>query len=91
MHDIKIKPVLNGYIVEVGCKTVVFPSRKKLLRELDRYLQDPEGVEEEYRKKYQKPLGEEPQTLFGPEVYYVRNPFATSTGSDSTAVDTTAS
>lgn len=52
MHDIKIKAVLNGYIVKVGCQTVVFGSRKKLFRELDRYLDNPSAVEREYLEKY---------------------------------------
>ena len=52
MHDIKIKAVLNGYICQVGCQTVVFGSRKKLLKELDRYLNNPAAVEKEYLEKY---------------------------------------
>lgn len=46
----KITPVLNGFIVKVGCQRVVFETREKLLAELDRYLTDPAGVEAEYRK-----------------------------------------
>ncbi len=40
MKDLKIRPVLNGYLVEAGCTTVVFTSRKSLLTSLDRYLRD---------------------------------------------------
>ena len=47
-REITIKPVLNGYVVTVGCSEVVFTSRKKLVKELARYLKDPQAVEEEY-------------------------------------------
>jgi len=50
-RDIKIKPVLNGYRVKVGCVEVIFDSRKKLLKELKRYLKNPDKVEEEYQRK----------------------------------------
>ena len=51
-RDIKIKKVLNGYIVKIGCQKVVFTKRKKLLKELARYWDDPEAVEKEYLEKH---------------------------------------
>ena len=48
IRPIKIKPAHNGYIVKVGCKTLVFTSRKKLVKKLARYLADPDKVEREY-------------------------------------------
>ena len=41
---------MNGYIVEVGCATVVFETQKKLQKELAAYLDDPEKTEERYEK-----------------------------------------
>lgn len=46
--DIKIETKLNGWVVTVGCSEVVFESRKKMLKELGRYLKDPAKVELEY-------------------------------------------
>lgn len=49
--DIRITKVLNGYFVKVGCQTVVFESRSRMLSEIDRYYANPEAVEKEYRSK----------------------------------------
>jgi hypothetical protein len=49
MRDIRIEPALNGWIVYVGCSRVVFQDDiNKLLRELQRYIQNPDLVEREY-------------------------------------------
>ena len=48
MQEIKIKPASNGFIVEVGCKVFVVDSTKKLLKELERYIKDPNKVEKLY-------------------------------------------
>ena len=56
-RDIKIKKVLNGYIVKIGCQKVVFTKRKKLLKELARYWDDPDGVEKEYLNKHGRDTG----------------------------------
>jgi len=50
-HEIKILQVLNGFIVQIGCKTVVFESKEKMLSELARYLNDRDGVAKEYLAK----------------------------------------
>lgn len=50
IHEIKIKAVLNGYIANVGCQTLVFDSREKMLKELDAYLEKPEETEKRYRE-----------------------------------------
>ena len=52
MREVKIVAVMNGYIAVVGCQTLVFETRERLLNELARYLADPEGVEREYTKRY---------------------------------------
>ena len=47
-ETITIRTVLNGYRVEVGCQEVVFESRKRMLKEIGRYLKNPNKVEAEY-------------------------------------------
>ena len=37
-RTIAIKTVLNGFVVKVGCKTVVFTSRADLVNHIDQYL-----------------------------------------------------
>jgi hypothetical protein len=49
-RELTIAPVLNGYVVRVGCQVVVFNSREALLAELDAYLKDPRGHEEKFVK-----------------------------------------
>jgi hypothetical protein len=46
IRDIAIHAVLNGFVVTVGCQTLVYESRTKLMAELGAYLDDPEGVEQ---------------------------------------------
>lgn len=43
-----IHPVLNGFIVEVGCQKVVVTSLQKLVEEIGRYYTNPEAVESDY-------------------------------------------
>lgn len=50
MRRIVITPLLNGYSVEVGCQTVCFESKTRLVSELSRYLDNPGEVEAEYLK-----------------------------------------
>lgn len=51
MYEIRIKPVLNGFIVNVGCQTVVFNTAERLCEELIRYAKNPFEVEREYMEK----------------------------------------
>jgi hypothetical protein len=51
-RKITIEPVLNGYMVQVGCQTLAFHDRGKLVCELDRYLESPAKVEVEYLGKF---------------------------------------
>ena len=48
IRDIRIKPVLNGFIVDVGCQTVVFDDIDKMILELSKYLREPSEVEFSY-------------------------------------------
>lgn len=50
-YKIQIDCAQNGYICQVGCMTVVFETKKKMLMEISRYLENPEKVEKEYQKK----------------------------------------
>ena len=52
MYEVKIKKAMNGYIVEVGCQTLVFETEGKLINELTRYLNNPGKVEKEYQELY---------------------------------------
>ena len=51
MYNIVIAPAMNGWIIKVGCATLVAVDKKKMLSEIDRYISKPEEVEEEYKKK----------------------------------------
>ncbi len=48
IRDIYIRPVLNGFLIKVGCQYVVFDDRDKMVDNLMRYLLDPERVEKEW-------------------------------------------
>lgn len=50
IRNIKITPVLNGFLVTVGCQTVVFEGRAKLIQELHAYLDNPDEMEKKYRE-----------------------------------------
>lgn len=55
---IQIEPVLNGYVVHVGCQRVVFESREKLILELGHYYAQPLQTEKDYLKNALNPMGE---------------------------------
>lgn len=48
MREIIIRPVLNGFVVRVGCQELVFRDIQDVGRELIRYQANPEAIEEEY-------------------------------------------
>ncbi len=48
MKEVRIEPVLNGWIVRVGCACVVALSKEAMLSEIGRYIDDPEAVTKEY-------------------------------------------
>ena len=45
---IKIVPVLNGFIVDVGCQKIVFTDLEKMCKRIMDYCVNPDGVEKEY-------------------------------------------
>jgi hypothetical protein len=48
MKTVTIRPVLNGFVVTVGCSEIVFKVMEDLCEELVRYQRHPEAVEKEY-------------------------------------------
>ncbi len=52
MREVKINAVMNGFIVNVGCQTLVYQDKLTLLLELRNYLENPEQVEKQYIEKY---------------------------------------
>jgi hypothetical protein len=48
MNEVRITAALNGFIVYVGCQTVVFNSVDRMTSELKAYCKDPAGVEKFY-------------------------------------------
>ena len=50
-YQIYIDKVWNGFILRMGCKTLVFESQAQMIKELDRYYTNPVAVTEEYFKK----------------------------------------
>ena len=51
IRNITIQPVLNGFLVSVGCQTVIFGDVGLLCSELARYLSDPKATEERYQRE----------------------------------------
>jgi hypothetical protein len=49
-RQVTISPVLNGFMLHVGCQTVVFESAKKMLDELGQYYAAPDAVEHRFIK-----------------------------------------
>lgn len=50
IRDIHISAVMNGWLVKIGCQTLVFESTGDLLNELSQYLREPEATEAKYRQ-----------------------------------------
>ena len=49
LREITIRAVLNGWIVNVGCQTVVFTDMETMLTEINFYLTRPIAMEEKYK------------------------------------------
>lgn len=45
MHTISISPALNGFIVHVGCQTLVYQTAGELVSELNNYLHNPKETQ----------------------------------------------
>jgi hypothetical protein len=48
IHEIKIKKVNRGFIVEVGCQTFVFENEKKMFDAMVEYWKEPAAAEAKY-------------------------------------------
>jgi hypothetical protein len=68
LREFTVRPVLNGYIVHIGCQTVVFESRQGLISAITEYLKEPEVVESRWLK-HALNAGE-----LGPSLYEQPNP-----------------
>ena len=51
-----VHPVLNGFLVGIGCQQVVFDSRVKLLVAIGEYLERPVETEEKFLKEAVNPM-----------------------------------
>ena len=49
-RDVRIETVLNGWVVRVGCQTLVFKELTSLLKDLEAYLTNPEAAETAYQE-----------------------------------------
>lgn len=50
IRSFHVRPVLNGYIVDIGCQQVVFTSISSLITAIESYLSNPERVENDWLK-----------------------------------------
>lgn len=50
-REITIRPVLNGFVCNVGCQVVVFTDTKSLGRAVEEYFDHPEETEKRYIEK----------------------------------------
>lgn len=48
MREITIRPVLNGFVVSVGCQKLVFPTMGELTCALIDYQRDPDATEKKF-------------------------------------------
>ena len=48
IRSFMVTPVLNGYIVEIGCQRLVFESVEKLTTNIALYLNNPDEVEKAF-------------------------------------------
>ena len=73
MRRVVINPVLNGFIVEVGCQTVVFKTIHDVASALMSYWEDPVGTEKSFISDAVNPVYSEPNERsalgqYGPSV-----------------------
>jgi hypothetical protein len=48
MREVNVRPVLNGFVVQVGCQTLVFNRIEDVAENLVAYQKDPEGTEKKF-------------------------------------------
>ena len=47
-REVLIRPVLNGFVIDVGCQRVVFTNKQAMLIQLSEYYDKPEEVEKRF-------------------------------------------
>lgn len=52
LRQITIEAAANGWVVQVGCQRFVFESLSGMLREIERYLTNPEQAEKEAYQRF---------------------------------------
>ena len=60
-REIIIRPVLNGFVCDVGCQRVVFTDKQTMLGQLSEYYDKPEEVEQRYRQRAVNKMSEGPE------------------------------
>ena len=45
-RSFSVEPVLNGFVIKIGCQTVVASSAKELVKLVEKYMEAPESTEE---------------------------------------------
>ncbi len=53
-QELTIRVVLNGWVIQAGCQTVVFNDKAAFLTEFSKWLEDPQGTEKRYTEKMQE-------------------------------------
>ena len=48
MREVIIRPVMNGFVVQVGCQQLVFTDIDDVARSLVAYQQNPEAIEKDF-------------------------------------------
>ena len=51
IRPINITQVNHGYIVVIGCQTIVIETKERLIEKLAEYINDPAGTENKYNSK----------------------------------------
>ena len=74
-RELRIIPVLNGWIVDVGCQRVVFTDREVMAREMMEYYRNPDETEKRYMANAVNRIMPEPAAA-PPEPQAMRNPNA---------------
>lgn len=60
MREVHIRPVFNGFVVSVGCQTLVFNSIGEVAAGLIDYQKDPEAATKKYIEKAVNPTLDHP-------------------------------
>lgn len=48
IRTVTIKPVLNGFVCEIGCQQVVFTNLNEMAEQIVKYFKNPNEVEKSY-------------------------------------------